>query len=937
MISQSKLLFVIASLLFSIHSITYSQTYNHTTTSTTTSCSGTFYDAGGTGNYGNSITVTQTFYPSSSSNKLKFTFTSFSTENNYDGLMIYNGNSTAAPLISSGLTAGSNATTCPAGSWRGTGSPGTITSSAADGSLTFVFRADANTVSSGWTATVECIGCEFAAEGAQISSAASGCTAATALLGSGAYRDILLSANTYYDFSWANNSGGTTNGYCGRVISGGAGATSSAFSGTVNNWFSGTTAPVVRISASRSSSTWSATSATLTYKHTTPTLGTPSNSGPINFCSAAGDFLTAVTVSGSANGTVVWDWGSNNGVWNNNWVNTTSGTAYFYKKLSNSDGNADRMRYRVSNNGCDVTSATILNTNKYNEAPTSLASSTASFCSSSPPANITLTATFPANINKNGVVAFYSGSCGGTLVGSVTAGDNTTTAAVTIATPGSTTTYYARYEPGTGTSCSNTACASTTVTIGSPSTAPTGVAGAGVTICHGNSVSLSQSGGALSTGASYEWFSASCGGTSAGTGTSISVSPTATTTYYVRASAGTYCPASACASGTITLPTAGSSLATNGQSATCNVSGSNWIHFYTSGGSLIASINPNGNNLGSVTATAYVSGSPVMTQACGTGSNPSFTTAALGRTWVITPTNNLPASVRFPFGTTELSSLIAATASTTANSLDDISLIGNLKMSHYSGVNQNASWADNCVSAGGSGGTQLVGTQAGNGVTNIANGFMANFATSSYVQFNTPGFSEFWLHGDGGSSPLPVELTNFSATCNEQYKVDVNWSTASETNSQKFVVQRSRDLESWTYVSDRNASGNSNYKIDYFTEDESPLGGISYYRLVQVDNDGVERIYGPISVNCADAENSMIVFPNPTKGTFTVEVASSENISNAQIQLTDLTGKVITTRSVNIQEGNNQLLFEGIDLQLGTYIVRVVSKSEFKPVRVVVN
>lgn len=877
--------------------------------------------------------------------------------------------------------------------------------------------------------------CSIGAETAAYT-APSGCTSGTVPLGSGAYKDVSLAANTYYNFTWTDSP--QTSGFC-ATVSGSTGATSTSFSTNQTNWYSGSTASTIRISASRSSCTWTTNSAVMTYTNainnpgaisvpssicagvatnisnvtaayggpsavnyyfyyrggpsnvswtmydgpttntssalpaavintpgtwyiarnsdfgcgqanngTTvdlpitvtagPTLGTLSNAGPVNFCDVGGNFTTPLTVSGQ-NGTVYWDWGSNNGVWNNNWLTgVNSGVSIFPKKTSGSDGNADRIRYRVTIPGCtDVTSSTILIVNKFNEAPSTLTSSSTALCSTTG-GNITLTATFPASINKNGSVAFYSGSCGGTLLGTVTAGDNTSTAQYVIPAPTSTTTYYARYEPGTGASCSNSTCVSVTVNVGTPSTAPTAISGSGVTVCHGNTVSLSPTGGALGAGASYEWFSGSCGGTAVGTGNSISVSPTGTTTYYVRAGAGTYCPATACASGTITLPAAGTGLATGGQSATCNVSGSNWIHFYHSSGNLIASINPNGNNLGSVTATAFVSGGAQLTQACGTGSNPSFTTAALGRSWLITPTNNLPASVRFPFSSAELSSLITASAGTTSNSLDNVAAIGDIKMSHYSGpANLNGSWSDNCVSAGGSGGTQLIGSQAGNGAVTTANGFPATVSASSYIQFNTPGFSEFWLHGNGGSSPLPVQLTSFSATCMESGKANIHWSTASEQNSQKFIIERSRDLSQWTQAGEQAAAGNSNYAIDYVAEDLNPFGGISYYRLVQVDNDGAERIYGPVSVSCGEKQNSMSVFPNPNKGAFTVEVTSDENVGTAEVQLVDLTGKVIAGKPVTIYEGQNQILFDDIELQQGTYIVRMISKNDIKPVRVVVN
>ena len=80
-----------------------------------------------------------TLKPTTAGAKLKVVFNSFQTENNYDGLMIYSGLDSSGTLMSSGRAAGFNTATCPAGAFSGTGSPGTILSTAADGSLTFEF------------------------------------------------------------------------------------------------------------------------------------------------------------------------------------------------------------------------------------------------------------------------------------------------------------------------------------------------------------------------------------------------------------------------------------------------------------------------------------------------------------------------------------------------------------------------------------------------------------------------------------------------------------------------------------------------------------------------------------------------------------------------------------------------------------------------------
>ncbi len=130
-----------------------------TTNGTTkTACDYSFFDSGGsTGNYQNNEDYTVTVTPSTPGTKVKVVFGTFSTENGFDGLSIYNGATTAFPLIGSGLPVGFNAATCPAGSFYGTVSPGTIISSAADGSLTFRFTTDFSVLSSGWSAFVSCV------------------------------------------------------------------------------------------------------------------------------------------------------------------------------------------------------------------------------------------------------------------------------------------------------------------------------------------------------------------------------------------------------------------------------------------------------------------------------------------------------------------------------------------------------------------------------------------------------------------------------------------------------------------------------------------------------------------------------------------------------------------------------------------------------------
>jgi gliding motility-associated-like protein len=90
-----------------------------------------------------------------------------------------------------------------------------------------------------------------------------------------------------------------------------------------------------------------------------------------------------------------------------------------------------------------------------------------------------------------------------------------------------------------------------TMSVNTNSTAATSVNATANPICSGNSSTLSVNGGSLGTGANWQWFSGSCNGTPAGSGNSITVSPTGNTTYYVLAS-GT-CNTTACVSLPVTV------------------------------------------------------------------------------------------------------------------------------------------------------------------------------------------------------------------------------------------------------------------------------------------------------------------------------------------------------------------------------------------------
>lgn len=90
------------------------------------------------------------------------------------------------------------------------------------------------------------------------------------------------------------------------------------------------------------------------------------------------------------------------------------------------------------------------------------------------------------------------------------------------------------------------------------------------TICSGQSTDLNIASGSLNDAADWQWYTVSCGGTAAGTGASLTVSPTTTTTYYARGEGGCVTPGT-CGSITIIVDQPPSATA-GGNAAICSSS-----------------------------------------------------------------------------------------------------------------------------------------------------------------------------------------------------------------------------------------------------------------------------------------------------------------------------------------------------------------------------
>lgn len=191
-------------------------------------------------------------------------------------------------------------------------------------------------------------------------------------------------------------------------------------------------------------------------------------------------------------------------------------------------------------------------------------------------------------------------------------------------------------------------------------------------------------------------------------------------------------------------------------------------------------------------------------------------------------------------------------------------------------------------------------------------------------------FYENWTLVDI-TTPLPVELTNFAVYCNED-NVNIYWTTASERNSDYFVLEKSRDGITWEQVTITEAAGNSNTVNEYNVYDYS--SNLIYFRLIQVDYDGVETIYGPISTDCQISQSDWSIYPVPVSDEATVTIQTNEDFTG-DLLVVDNQGKTVLQQTVQLHQGVNLIQLTTQNLAASTYTVYLVNNTTFKPLRFV--
>ncbi len=341
------------------------------------------------------------------------------------------------------------------------------------------------------------------------------------------------------------------------------------------------------------------------------------------------------------------------------------------------------------------------------------------------------------------------------------------------------------------------------------------------------------------------------------------------------------------------------------------VSGSNWIDFDQNGHRLF-SINPNGQNLGSVQMTVFRDTAAIRDTAGQYYGS---------RNWVVQAANP-PVSdvgVRYYFTDSESNKLIQAHGCDTCLNQED---------AYSSGITQYSSGQvseeDSSLRNNRSGNYIFHQPQKDVQIIPYDNGY--------YAETTVQGFSEFWINGGGKQQdhPLAAWLKDFTATVVDTSGL-LNWSSWQETGSIKYVIEKSSDSITFGKIGEVPAIPHPDSVQSYLFMDTSLLIGNNYYRLVLYFQDGDSLIspvrklfYTPVPPS-QPIPTSVQVYPNPTTGDITIKTPSTCR----ELQIFDVLGRKLMDKT---GQGYIQQVSIG-SLSPGVYFLKLFTDSGNKLIK----
>jgi hypothetical protein len=192
--------------------------------------------------------------------------------------------------------------------------------------------------------------------------------------------------------------------------------------------------------------------------------------------------------------------------------------------------------------------------------------------------------------------------------------------------------------------------------------------------------------------------------------------------------------------------------------------------------------------------------------------------------------------------------------------------------------------------------------------------------TTTTGNVTSTSVSSFGLFTFGSKAfPIPVTLISFSATRSNGV-TKINWSTVSEHNVSRFVVERSDNGSSFNGIG-QSAARNSGNVENYALNDPAAINNVAYYRLRSIDIDGREKLSKVVAVVETSA-GQIKLLSNPAHDHLVIAAGKTVN-GNYNYEISNMQGQLVQQGRLQIENGGQYDILLKPAVNSGAYVLRM--------------
>lgn len=175
---------------------------------------------------------------------------------------------------------------------------------------------------------------------------------------------------------------------------------------------------------------------------------------------------------------------------------------------------------------------------------------------------------------------------------------------------------------------------------------------------------------------------------------------------------------------------------------------------------------------------------------------------------------------------------------------------------------------------------------------------------------------------------FPVELNHFAGFAQpEQNRIELNWSTLSETGNRVFHLEKWSDSDGqFKLLGELNGREHSNTIVQYQFWDDAPNWGKNTYRLTQLDMDGTEKVLETVQVDYRLGQPFALlnVAPIPVSDRLLFEFFNNQQ-EEIKVEIFDLSGRLMFSEKTVKTAGKVGMEVRVEDWAPGVYVYKLNS------------